>query len=627
MEPIDHTQTMVLLIGVSEFPEDTTINPIPNVLTNVQLLKSSLTDPELIGIPEANISVSVNEDKSKIERKLKKICELTRDRRFTLLIYYSGHGILSSTDFKLYLTTHHTIRSDLEIDGVHIDTFKKYVRRSRAAIKIVILDCCHSGAYIETMGDVASIIQAGINDFEGTYIMTSAAADEPALFPVGHPEQPTYFTGKLVKILHEGLDNEQQFCTLRDIYDKIEYDFETEGLPQPQQSSVNTVDQFIFSKNKKYVKKKPADESAWEEALKENTKWAYFDFREQYPLSVFSKQATRKISELEEEELWNDALNKHTLSAFTDYRDKYPNGKFINEANQKIIELRQLEEDAYWKQVLIKNDLDAFRNYLRRYPKGKHIELCQEQILLKRQEEDHRNEELESEIRRKRDQQEERQWNDALRSGALSSFIEYRNAYPNGTYISTANQKISALKQAGEAEQEKRFWDVVVKKGDTDSFNSYMLRYPDGRYIEDCKVEIARRRREAEAREIEDRRKQEEAVTRTLEERRKQEQTEADKKETLRKQEELLQAQRNEALRKQEEHLQAQRNEALKKQKESEAKRREAEERTKPRNLIITEEPFINNEMGNRTKELIILGAVIILLIVIFLFVIYQNVN
>lgn len=608
MEPIDHTQTMVLIIGVSEFPEDTTINAIPNVLANVQLLKSSLTDPELIGVPESNVSVSVNEHKSKIERKLKKICEETRDKRYTLLIYYSGHGILSSSDYKLYLTTAHTIRTDLEIDGIHIDTFKKYIRRSRAARKIVILDCCHSGAYIETMGDVASIIQAGINDFEGTYIMTSAAADEPALFPVGHPEKPTYFTGKLVEILHEGLDNEQQFCTLRDIYDKIEYDFETEGLPQPQQSSVNTVDQFIFSRNKKYVKKKPADESAWEEALKENTKWSYFDFREQYPLSVFSKHATRKISELEEEELWNDALNKQTLSAFDEYRDKYTKGKFINEANHKILELRQLEEENYWKQVLARNNLDAFQNYLRRYPRGKHIELCQEHILLKRQEEERRNEELELEKIKTHELEEERHWNDALKKGGLSSFVEYGKVYPNGKYISTANQKISALKQAEEAEQEKRFWDEVLKKEDKKSFDNYKFKYPNGKYYEEYEHEMAKRRQEAEAQETNARKIPE---TRILEEERKQEQTEADEKEALRIRE----------------HLQAQRNEALRKQQEEAGAKRKAEESTLSRNLTITEEPFVNKEIGAKTKELIILGAVIIVLIVIFLFVIYQNIN
>ena len=50
MEAIDHSNTMVLLIGVSNFPNDPSIDTIPDILANVQSLKESLTDHELAGI-------------------------------------------------------------------------------------------------------------------------------------------------------------------------------------------------------------------------------------------------------------------------------------------------------------------------------------------------------------------------------------------------------------------------------------------------------------------------------------------------------------------------------------------------------------------------------------------------
>jgi len=327
MIEIDHTYTKVLMIGVSEFPEDQTINPVPNVLANIKLLKSSFIDSDLVGIPESNISVSVNEDKSKIERKLKQICEETRDKRYTLLIYYSGHGILSSTDFKLYLTTYHTIRSDLEIDGIHFDTFKRYVQRSRAARKIVILDCDHSGAFNETMGDVSSILQASINDFEGSYVMTSGAADEPSLYPVNSPGEPTYFTGKFIKILNEGLDNDKEFCSLGDIYDKIEYDFETEGLPHPQQSGTGTAGQFPFSKNKKYQYKKPTPELPHQELPESNSTHTKFNVspdskNSQQYLELKSRLHSDEFS-VEDDDILGYDLHAHNL--FNIMTDKQTN--------------------------------------------------------------------------------------------------------------------------------------------------------------------------------------------------------------------------------------------------------------------------------------------------------------
>lgn len=159
--------------------------------------------------------------------------------------------------------------------------------------------------------------------------------------------------------------------------------------------------------------------------------------------------------------------------------------------------------------------------------------------------------------------------------------------------------------------EEKRFWDEVLKKEDKKSFDSYRFKYPNGKYYEEYENEMTRRRQEVEAQEINARKIQEDAETKISEDKRKQEQIEADKKEALIKQE----------------HVQALRNEALRKQQEEAGARRKAEKRTLSRNLTITEEPFVNKEIGAKTKELIILGAVIIVLIVIFLFVIYQNIK
>lgn len=136
-----------------------------------------------------------------MKKKLKEISGKTRNKNYTLLVYYTGHGILSSEDYQLYLTSSFTSITDLEIEGINIDNFKRYIKKSIAGRKIVILDCCHIGAIIGAMNTMASSIQAGLNGFEGTYVMTSAAEDTPSLFPDNLPDTPTYFTGKLIEII------------------------------------------------------------------------------------------------------------------------------------------------------------------------------------------------------------------------------------------------------------------------------------------------------------------------------------------------------------------------------------------------------------------------------------------
>src|SRR6185369_14438546 len=101
---IDHNNTFVLLVGSSEFPDDKTLNPIPNVISNINKLKEILINQNIVGIPETNIADSLNENRSQIEKKLKDISDKTKNKKNTLLVYYSGHGILSSLDYKLYLT-------------------------------------------------------------------------------------------------------------------------------------------------------------------------------------------------------------------------------------------------------------------------------------------------------------------------------------------------------------------------------------------------------------------------------------------------------------------------------------------------------------------------------------------
>jgi tetratricopeptide (TPR) repeat protein len=376
MTIVDHSKTSVLLIGVSQYPADPTITPIPNVETNILQLAEVLNDPELVGIPKENIAVSLNESRSQILKRLNRLVNETSNKSYTILIYYSGHGFLSNDDLQLYISTPEIVADDL-VDGIGIDVFKRSVKRCIAGRKIIILDCCHSGGIIDVMDDHAGLLQNNLKNFEGTYVITSASEDMSARFPSESPALPTYFTGKLLEIMRDGMDIEQEYCSLKDIYYNIKADFAQKNLPAPQQSSYNDADQIYLSKNRMY-NRKSADEIAWERALKINTIWEYSLFKKKYPKSLFLKDAKQRIYLLEEEQDWKEALEFNTIFHLEGYVKKYRKGQHLQEAEKRINHIveaeKEKQENMIWANAQENDSVRDYELYLRVYPNGRFME-------------------------------------------------------------------------------------------------------------------------------------------------------------------------------------------------------------------------------------------------------------
>lgn len=100
MLSIDPDATRVVLIGASEFPRDPDHLPeLPAVKANIWDLARLLHDPGIVGIPAGNIVTILNEEKaSDVQEKLAKVAKEATD---TLVVYYSGHGLVGRTSSEL----------------------------------------------------------------------------------------------------------------------------------------------------------------------------------------------------------------------------------------------------------------------------------------------------------------------------------------------------------------------------------------------------------------------------------------------------------------------------------------------------------------------------------------------
>ncbi len=250
-------KTLVLLIAVSKFYDDSTIHPIPNAKQNIFLLKKNLLKNKVLNITEKELIFSLNETKTEIERKLTQVAR-NADTSTTLIVYFAGHGIVSSKNFETYLVAANTTYNFLESDGINITNFRNIIEGSKAARKITIIDACYSGSIHNAVSAVTQIANNDNQKFTGSYVITSASKHDSANYPVAKPKQPTYFTGKLIEILKKGINNGKDNLTIRDVFEEIETDFANNpAMTNPQQSGFQNASKTVFAKNKIVAKKVP----------------------------------------------------------------------------------------------------------------------------------------------------------------------------------------------------------------------------------------------------------------------------------------------------------------------------------------------------------------------------------
>ncbi len=228
---IDVQRTKVVLIGNSEF--DFNFPAIKPVKGNLEDFYNLLINKKITGIPPENIIVLLDKTSGEIEEQLLLASKLPNVE--TLLIYYAGHGCRTDKS-KLYLVAKNTKKIDDHIiSGIDFDFIKNVIlKQSSAAQKILILDACHSGIATQGAGDIL----AGFN-VAGTYTFASSSPDEVSFY---HPEKNnTFFTGEIINVLRNGLDNNKENIALNDIYETVSSNLKEKNFPEPHFKSELTI--------------------------------------------------------------------------------------------------------------------------------------------------------------------------------------------------------------------------------------------------------------------------------------------------------------------------------------------------------------------------------------------------
>jgi hypothetical protein len=233
----------VVLIGTSRFT-DPGLADLPAVRNNLTGLARCFQDNWLWGLPAANCAVV--SDPTSIDEVIDPVHDAAAEAEDTLLVYYSGHGLIDQETNELLLALVGS-RSGRSHTAVPYEYLRRDVNGARARRRVVILDCCYSGKALGGMSDASAAV-ADQASADGTYLMASAPPNQQAISPPG--EQFSAFTGELISLLREGRQDGERYFRLDAIYNHIYYALRDRSLPQPQKRAGNTAGDLALARNR-----------------------------------------------------------------------------------------------------------------------------------------------------------------------------------------------------------------------------------------------------------------------------------------------------------------------------------------------------------------------------------------
>jgi hypothetical protein len=191
-----------LIVGINNYP----FSPLKGCINDASAFASII---EKNGDGSPNFDVHLETDvltKSELKSKIKELFDGDSD---VSLFYFSGHGYLDEVGG--YIVTPDAKEND---EGVSMDEILRIANSSKAKDRIIILDCCHSGAFGSPAlsGGVSSQIN------EGVVVLTASKDSGSAIEVNGHG----IFTNLLLNALQGGAADIRGHITPGSVYAYID---------------------------------------------------------------------------------------------------------------------------------------------------------------------------------------------------------------------------------------------------------------------------------------------------------------------------------------------------------------------------------------------------------------------
>ena len=218
------SRKVALLIGNSEY-EDSSLAKLVKPSADVAALAKLLLDPKIGGFDD--VKTLLNESLAAVQRATAALFA-KKQRDNLLLLYFSGHGVMDEHGH-LYLAVKDTERDLLSGTALSAAFVATDMNKSRSRRQVLILDCCHSGAFARgAKGSVgASVGLASQFDVTGYGRVVLTATDSTQYAweddDLKGAAEKSVFTHYLTEGLRTGEADEDSdgFITVDELYDYV----------------------------------------------------------------------------------------------------------------------------------------------------------------------------------------------------------------------------------------------------------------------------------------------------------------------------------------------------------------------------------------------------------------------
>ncbi|MGI9003862.1 MAG: caspase family protein [Pseudonocardia sp.] len=240
---------MALLVATYQY-QDSGLRQLTSPVHDAESLAAVLSDPV---IADFEVTTLINEPYDRVGQA---IGELYRDRRRDdlTLLYFTGHG-LKDDGGRLYLAMANTQRDNLPFTALPASQIDYVMEGCASRQKILILDCCYSGAFPASRLVKADAQVYALESFQGRGRVVLTASDTTQYsFEGNQPHgqaKPSVFTHHLIVGLRDGSAdlNGDGDITLDELYSYV-YDRVVEEIPQQRPKKQDDVEgRIVIARN------------------------------------------------------------------------------------------------------------------------------------------------------------------------------------------------------------------------------------------------------------------------------------------------------------------------------------------------------------------------------------------
>ncbi|MER6385439.1 hypothetical protein ABT274_37055 [Streptomyces sp. NPDC001127] len=240
MTDLDGAGVQVLLIATATH-QDGGLPSVPSVAGSFRDLRTALI--ERCGVRPEHVTAVL--DPADAQSMALAVARATKRADTVLLVYFIGHGLLTPGG-DLYLAAGNTAELTpgmAEHQAYSFAALREAVLASRAASKVVVLDCCFSGR--ASLGGTSLVTAFNAAPGNGMYLLGSAELLARAPEDAEH----TTFTGAFLELLEHGDAEVQQSLTLDAAYYALDRKLRDSQHPVPRRVNGDLSGNLVIAPN------------------------------------------------------------------------------------------------------------------------------------------------------------------------------------------------------------------------------------------------------------------------------------------------------------------------------------------------------------------------------------------